>query len=66
MRITTLNLNGLRSATRKGFKKWLSQVETDVICLQEVLKYPNPDDWMDQEAANHMKTNYADFEATVR
>ena len=40
MRITTLNLNGLRSATRKGFKKWLSQVETDVICLQEVRSEP--------------------------
>lgn len=36
MRITTLNVNGVRSADKKGFRDWLARAEPDVLCLQEV------------------------------
>lgn len=36
MRIVTLNLNGIRSATAKGVVSWLAASNADVICLQEV------------------------------
>ena len=35
MRIITANLNGIRSAERKGFFSWLSRQKADVVCLQE-------------------------------
>jgi exodeoxyribonuclease III len=37
MRIITLNVNGIRSAERKGLAHWLSRGEPwDVVCLQEI------------------------------
>jgi exodeoxyribonuclease-3 len=36
MRIITYNVNGIRSATRKGFIDWLKTDPADVICLQEI------------------------------
>ncbi|MFO1204652.1 MAG: exodeoxyribonuclease III [Burkholderiales bacterium] len=36
MRIITLNVNGIRSAARKGFFEWLEQQGADLVCLQEV------------------------------
>ena len=37
MRIITLNVNGIRSAERKGFSRWLARAEPwDVVCLQEI------------------------------
>lgn len=36
MKIITLNLNGIRSAARKGFFAWMIQQNADVVCLQEV------------------------------
>lgn len=36
MRIITANVNGIRSAERKGFFPWLSRQKADVVCLQEV------------------------------
>ena len=37
MRIVTLNVNGIRSAERKGLARWLRRVEPwDVVCLQEI------------------------------
>lgn len=36
MRIITLNLNGIRSAARKGFFDWLVRQRADVVCVQEV------------------------------
>ena len=35
MRIITLNLNGIRSAARKGFLPWLALQDADIVCLQE-------------------------------
>ncbi len=36
MRIITLNVNGIRSAARKGFFDWLPTQTADFICLQEI------------------------------
>ena len=36
MKIISLNLNGLRSATSKGLFGWLQEQDADVICVQEV------------------------------
>jgi exodeoxyribonuclease-3 len=35
-KITSLNLNGIRSATRKGLEDWLLRHAPDVLCVQEV------------------------------
>lgn len=35
MRVITLNVNGIRSAARKGFYDWLRRQQADVVCLQE-------------------------------
>ncbi len=34
--ITTANLNGIRSATTKGFIDWLETGKADVVCVQEL------------------------------
>ncbi len=34
-RIITLNVNGIRSAYKKGFFDWLTQQKADIVCLQE-------------------------------
>jgi exodeoxyribonuclease-3 len=36
MRIITLNLNGIRSATKKGFLDWLQKMQPEVMCVQEL------------------------------
>jgi exodeoxyribonuclease-3 len=37
MRIITLNVNGIRSAERKGLARWLARGDAwDVVCLQEI------------------------------
>lgn len=41
LRIITLNLNGIRSAWRKGFLAWASEQQADVICLQELKAQPS-------------------------
>lgn len=35
-KLTSLNLNGIRSATSKGVEAWLAKTRPDCICLQEV------------------------------
>jgi exodeoxyribonuclease III len=35
MRIITLNMNGIRSASSKGFFTWMREQNADVVCLQE-------------------------------
>lgn len=35
MRIITLNVNGVRSAARKGFFDWLALQDADIVCIQE-------------------------------
>ena len=36
IRIITLNLNGIRSATRKGWLDWVAAQAADVVCVQEL------------------------------
>ncbi len=36
MRIITANLNGIRSATNKGFLEWMHKQHADVVCVQEL------------------------------
>ncbi len=36
MKIVTYNINGIRSALRKGLDEWLKSTDPDVICLQEI------------------------------
>lgn len=40
MRIITLNANGVRSASRKGFFEWMRRQSPDVVCLQEIRAHP--------------------------
>ncbi|MBS0350948.1 MAG: exodeoxyribonuclease III [Proteobacteria bacterium] len=35
MKIITLNVNGIRSAGRKGFFTWLADQQADIVCVQE-------------------------------
>ena len=35
-KLTSLNLNGIRSATSKGLEAWLESYQADCICVQEV------------------------------
>lgn len=36
LRIITLNLNGIRSAWRKGVLSWLAAQDADIVCFQEI------------------------------
>jgi exodeoxyribonuclease-3 len=56
LRIVTLNLNGIRSACRKGFLDWIHAQQADVVCVQEVkAQHGDLDDTMRAlgEAAGH-------------
>jgi exodeoxyribonuclease III len=33
--VSTVNVNGLRAAAKKGFLEWLASTDADVVCLQE-------------------------------
>jgi exodeoxyribonuclease III len=51
--ISTVNVNGLRAAAKKGFVEWLQATRADVVCLQETRAEPEqlparlrePDGW---------------------
>jgi len=53
LRISTVNVNGLRAAARKGFVEWLADTSADVVACQEVRAQPeqladhvsDPDGW---------------------
>ncbi|MFM6923706.1 MAG: endonuclease/exonuclease/phosphatase family protein, partial [Polynucleobacter victoriensis] len=36
LRIITANLNGIRSAAKKGFFDWVQQQSPDILCIQEL------------------------------
>ncbi|MEY4328933.1 MAG: exodeoxyribonuclease, partial [Pseudomonadota bacterium] len=36
MRVISANLNGIRSAWKKGFAQWLAGQQADAVCTQEV------------------------------
>ncbi|PKO51001.1 MAG: exodeoxyribonuclease III [Betaproteobacteria bacterium HGW-Betaproteobacteria-21] len=41
LRIISANLNGIRSATTKGFLDWLAQQDADLVCMQELKAQAN-------------------------
>jgi exodeoxyribonuclease III len=41
VRIMSWNVNGVRSAAKKGFLEWLSEEAPDVCCLQEIKAHPD-------------------------
>lgn len=47
--VTSVNVNGLRAAAKKGFVEWLAETEADVLCLQEVRAEP-------QQLPEHVRT----------
>ncbi|MER5298049.1 exodeoxyribonuclease III [Streptomyces lasiicapitis] len=49
--VTSVNVNGLRAATKKGFVEWLAGTGADVLCLQEVRAEPQqlPEEVRDPE-----------------
>ncbi|WP_028810915.1 exodeoxyribonuclease III [Streptomyces flavidovirens] len=49
--VTSVNVNGLRAAAKKGFVPWLAGTSADVICLQEVRAEPQqlPEEVRDPE-----------------
>ncbi|WP_274559508.1 exodeoxyribonuclease III [Streptomyces spiramyceticus] len=49
--VTTVNVNGLRAAAKKGFVPWLAGTSADVLCLQEVRAEPQqlPEDVREPE-----------------
>lgn len=40
MKIVSWNVNGLRSAIKKGFESWLLESKADFVCLQEIKSGP--------------------------
>jgi exodeoxyribonuclease-3 len=38
--VSTVNVNGLRAAAKKGYLEWLAATSSDVVCLQEVRAEP--------------------------
>lgn len=42
LRITSVNVNGIRSASKKGFFEWLHTHQADIVCVQEI-KISEPD-----------------------
>ena len=36
LKVTTVNVNGIRAAARKDMAEWLKQANPDILCLQEV------------------------------
>lgn len=61
--VTTVNVNGLRAAARKGFAAWLAATAADIVCLQEVRADPGelaeelraPAGWHTHHAASSAK-----------
>lgn len=51
MRVISINLNGIRSASRKGFFDWLIKQNADIICMQELRAD-------DVELQNHLLPDY--------
>ncbi len=56
LRVITANLNGIRSAAKKGFFEWFGQQNADVVCVQEVKC--SQDDMTPEFLAPHEFTGY--------
>lgn len=53
MKIISYNVNGIRSAMRKGFIDWLKAANPDVICIQETKAHKEQVDVEEIEAAGY-------------
>lgn len=57
LKISSLNVNGIRAAHRHGFAKWVNQTNPDIICLQELRalehQVPNPIQNLDYHGVYH-------------
>lgn len=57
LKISSLNVNGIRAAHRHGFTKWVEQTDPDIICLQELRamehQVPGPVQNLDYHEAYH-------------
>lgn len=60
LRVVSINLNGLRSATAKGFFDWLETSGADVVCMQETRLQPHQ--WLEEHkpAGWHMHLCHAE------
>ena len=64
LKVSTVNVNGLRAAAGKGFTAWLGACGADVVCLQEVRAEPGrltdavrePEGWHTVYAPSVLKT----------
>lgn len=56
MRVISANLNGIRSAARKGFFEWFGQQGADFVCVQELKAHQ--DDMTPEFLAPHGFTGY--------
>jgi exonuclease III len=45
--VSTVNVNGVRAAARKGFLSWLAATDADVVCVQETRAATYADRWFD-------------------
>ena len=61
LRIITLNLNGIRSAWRKGFLPWLAEQHADFVCVQELKAHLADLDEGDATSLNSRKWKLAGF-----
>lgn len=61
MRITTWNVNGLRSVLSKGAWSWVQQASPDVLCLQEIKSRPDqiPGEYLQQFTSHNVYWNPA-------
>ncbi len=57
LKISSLNVNGIRAAHRHGFTDWVDQTDPDIICLQELRamehQVPNPVKKLNYHEAYH-------------
>ncbi|HEY2203471.1 MAG TPA: exodeoxyribonuclease III [Pseudonocardia sp.] len=58
--VSTVNVNGIRAAVRKGFDRWLVGTEADVVCVQECRALPEefpalPEGWLLHHAPSATK-----------
>jgi exodeoxyribonuclease III len=56
LRVITANLNGIRSAAKKGFFDWFGEQKADVLCVQEIKC--SQDDMTPEFLAPHNFTGY--------
>ncbi len=62
MRIITANVNGVRSAAKKGFFTWANRQRADVICLQET----KAQEWQLTDPVFHPKSLHSHYHDAVK